>query len=219
VLRLDSGVELNPRLRLDIRLALERWHEAHPLDVPWRQTTDPYRVLIAEMLLQRTRYERVSGVIADLLRRYDTPSSLSECDESVLAATIRPLGLANRAAVLKACASELVSRFNGAVPESEENLISLPGVGNYVARAVRCICFAAEGNALDSAIGRMLNRLVGREGVKEAGYDRELWSVASWFAQETRKEYFFGLLDVSREICKPRPACHLCPVNEYCAAA
>ena len=125
-----------------VRRRVIAWYDKQGRDFPWRRTTDPYQVLIAEILLRRTTASAVSRVFPDFINRFDTLTRLVVAHESTIARALISLGLqTTRAKQLKKMASIIMKEFDGRVPRSEEELLSLPGVGQYIASAVRNFAF------------------------------------------------------------------------------
>jgi A/G-specific adenine glycosylase len=216
---LSNDRVLDESIRHRVRTRLEDWERISGRRVPWRSSVSPFAVLVSELLLQRTRYREVSRVLGVLLGRFPTASSLAAASPIELSRMLQPLGLTRRATVLVTCAQTLVERFNGVVPPDLDSLLSLPGVGNYVARATRCLAFGAPAGAIDSAIGRMLRRVFGLGATGEVGYDRELWALSEWLSGDSGPELFCGLVDVAGEICKTTPRCRQCPLAQDCSHA
>ena len=118
---------------------LLRWGREHRRSFPWREEADPFRVLVAEILLQRSRGTTVAPVYTELWRRWSDAAALSRARVDSIRAVIRPLGLLRRAETLKQLAAEVVAI--GRVPSTLEGLLELPGVGLYAASATRAVAF------------------------------------------------------------------------------
>jgi A/G-specific adenine glycosylase len=213
---LSNGVVVDRPVRAQLRRKIESWGARHGRRVPWRAHVSPFRVLISELLLQRTRYSHVARVVDDVLHKYPTPQLLADAPESDLTRRLASLGLRRRIVTLRGCAKALVEKFGGEVPRDEASLRSLPGVGNYVARATLCLAFGVPAAAIDSGIGRMLRRLFGLQSTIEVGYDRELWTLIDWLSTHTGREFFCGLVDMAGELCRKTPRCQACPLREVC---
>ncbi len=110
------------------------YHRDHSRAFPWRETSDPYQVLVAELLLQRTRGEHVVPVYHKMLRRWPTVDRLARARVSTIERVIAPLGLIKRAPTIKRAAQEVVAL--GAVPLVPEALLDIPGIGPYGAHAI-----------------------------------------------------------------------------------
>lgn len=116
-----------------MRKKLIEWGKRNFREFPWRFTTDPYRILVSEILLHRTRAEQVVPFYIKLIRRYPTVTSLARAKLSDLEALLHPLGLRWRIEKMLLMAREIVERYGGLVPDRKEDLLSLPGVSDYIA--------------------------------------------------------------------------------------
>lgn len=192
-----------------------RWYSERRRDFPWRESQDPYVVLMGEILLQRTRGDLVEPVFRDFIARWPTLEKLGSARQETIARVIRPLGLAKRAPLIKRLANELVDQ--GKVPTGPEELIQLTGVGPYAAHAVPVFALNEQLPVVDWVIARILRRYFGLPGEGRPNQDRELWRRASILIRhENARVLWFGVLDFAAEICKPRPQCEVCPLNRSC---
>ncbi len=204
-----------------LHAALFAWFERSGRDFPWRHSSSPYEILVAEKLLQQTA-ARASVIQAyhAILDAYPTSADLAQADPTVLASIVRPLGLHYRAGELKTLALALQERFVGQVPSALDKLKSLPGVGDYTARAVQCFAFTLDVALVDTNIARLLFRLFGLPGPLPANPARHrfLLGLAGLMVPEGRcRSYNFALLDLCALVCTPkRPACGVCPVLSFC---
>lgn len=213
---------LNPESRFGLGWTLIEWARGASRIFPWRVTNDPYAVLIAEKLLQQTAArDVVVRVFQTLLNKYPAPKDLSMAHLDQLEELIRPLGLVYRARELRALAEVLVRDFNSQVPENEQLLLSLPGVGNYAARAVLSFAFAEDVAVVDTNVARFLHRIYAIQGPmpKNPARKSSLLQLADQLVPAgSSKNYNLAVLDLCAQICLPhRPLCSICPVKSYCA--
>lgn len=204
---------------LQYREAIVRWGDEHFRDFPWRCTSNPYRFLLAELLLIRTAAGRVEEVYSVLVDRYPTPEDLSEAATAELEDLIEPLGLAKRAAYLKEMADELVHRFAGEVPETYEQLKSLSGVGKYVAAAVCCFVYDQNVPLVDANTLRVVRRNFGVDPSKRTYRNSEMRELIGRMAAEDEPaRYYYAMLDLAAEVCHAvrNPECSACPVLDWC---
>ena len=199
------------------RRRLLAWGRRNRRSFPWRETDDPWRVLVAEVLLQRSRGKTVARVYAELFRRWPDAVALSRARESSIAAVIRPLGLTRRAVTLRAMAREVVRL--GRVPTTLEGLRSLPGVGRYAASATLVVAFGKRAPVVDGVTARVYRRYLGLESDAPASDDEEVWAAAETATPVTAaREWNWAVLDLAAEVCLPaRPRCSACPLVERCA--
>jgi A/G-specific adenine glycosylase len=196
---------------------LLRWGEGHRRSFPWRETDDPFRILIAEVLLQRSRGKTVAVVYERLFARWPTSEALSRARIDSIGAVIRPLGLVRRATTLKALASEVVSR--GGVPDSMPDLLELPGVGRYAASATLAVGFGKRAPVVDGVSARVYRRFFGLDSAIPATSDAGLWELVSSATPRQRiREWNWSVLDLAASICLPKvPRCEECPLRSRCA--
>ncbi len=194
------------------------WRSRRPRDYPWRQETDPYRVLVAEILLQRTRRDKAAEVYREFISLFPDPQSLSNASENKVRNIIRPLGLEKRAPYLIKLAREILQRPHVL---QEGRFEELPGVGPYVASATRVILGLPTRLKPDTSIARVFSRLYDRPLRQQRPADtpwvEECLNKCIPRNSELMKEYFLALVDLAWEICKPRkPSCTECPLKHLC---
>lgn len=208
---------LNPGTWLGRQLLA--WGRANRRTFPWRATDDPWRVLVAEVLLQRSRGRTVAQVYEDLFRRWPDSVAMSRARETSIAATIRPLGLVRRAGTLRAMAKEVVRL--GGVPRTYEGLVALPGVGRYAANATLVVAFRRRAPVVDGVTARVYRRYFGLPSELPATSDPDLWRVVEEATpQRAGREWNWAVLDLAAEVCLPaRPRCGACPLAARCAFA
>ena len=202
-----------------LRRRVKEWFRKHGREYPWRQTRDPYKVIVAEMMLRRTRPEQVLRVYQRFVEMFPDPWSLAGADESVVESIVFPLGLRWRTPAFKAMAERLVGAHNGVVPRTKEDLLSLPGVGDYVAGAVMNIAYEEPESAVDANIARLLSRYAGIKVSGEARRNRDVVALATNVLDCVNpRDVFLGMIDLASECCKPRePRCEDCPLQERCS--
>ena len=195
------------------------WGRENRRSFPWRETDDPWRVLVAEVLLQRSRGTTVAKVYEELFRRWPDAAALSRAREASIASVIRPLGLVRRAPTLRAMAREVDQR--GGVPGDAEGLLALPGVGRYATNATLVVAFGERAPVVDGVTARVYRRYLGLSSDLPATADPELWEKVDEATPSLRsREWNWAVLDLASEICLPaRPRCDACPLAERCAFA
>jgi A/G-specific adenine glycosylase len=183
---------------------------------PWRDTRDPYAVLIGEVLLQRTRGENVVAVFEEFVRRWPDASSLSRARETSIATVIHSLGLPKRAILLKHLGKALSDQ--GTIPTDPADLIRLPGVGRYAANAVPVFAIGRNLPLVDWVIARVLRRYFGLRSDSRPNADAELWELAARLVTTGRaRQLWLGTLDFAASVCRPRPLCESCPLAPTCS--
>ncbi|NLG71417.1 MAG: hypothetical protein GX495_05135 [Chloroflexi bacterium] len=212
---------LSPSIIAELRHRLLNWYDYHGRNFPWRNTSNPFHILISEKLLQRTSVGgRVIDAYIDIVTRYPTPKALSLADEAELAQIVAPLGLHYRAKELIDLAKAIDVLFSGNLPNVYEALMSLPGVGEYSARAVLSFAYNQNVAVVDSNVARILFRILGITAKLPENPARKKYLVdlATSLMPEGKSRVFnYAVLDFSALICKPRnPECRSCPINQYC---
>lgn len=170
-------------------------------------------------MLQQTNADRVATVYDDFIDKYPNPSILASSELPAISMALKPIGLNYRAARLKRIAETLMVEHGAEVPNSEEALLSLPGVGRYVTNAVRCFAYGKRVPLVDVNVVRVYERAFGQRSDRcRPREDSRLWDFASAMLPKAAfKEYSLALLDFSASICTAkRPRCVGCPVNHVC---
>lgn len=219
-----------PARRDAIRRRLLRWYDAGHRRLPWRfpqHGADPYRVWLAEVMLQQTQVERVAGRYRRFLARWPTLPALAGADEARVLDAWSGLGYYARARNLLAAAREAL-RLHGGLPARVEALRALPGFGRYTAGAVASIAFAVPAPAVDGNAARVLSRLFLVTGEPAARRTRErLWALASELVPGAEGgtgrirpgDFNQALMELGATLCRARsPACARCPLASLCGA-
>jgi len=189
---------------------------------PWRNTGDPYRVLVAEVLLQRTRRDKVREVYVSFIERFPDPRTLAEADVREVEEAIRGLGLRKRAPYLIRLAHAMAEKYGELTADG--NFEELPGIGRYMASAARIILGMDTELYPDSSIARVFSRLFGRKLEARRPADTpwvaEILNRCSPKSIDLKKKYFLALIDLAWEICRPNKArCDICPIRDGCTYA
>ena len=197
------------------------WYRRNGRDLPWRNTTDPYHILVSEVMLQQTQVDRVLPKYHEWLGKYPTLQALADAPEGDVDSTWRPLGYNIRPRRLHAIARESVTRYGGNLPDDEETLLSFKGIGEYTAGAVLSFAFGQRKAILDTNVARVLFRIfVGRGDPKAHAMRRHLWEV-SRTVLPMRHVFDFNqaLMDFGATLCTARkPQCNACPMQSKCAS-
>lgn len=185
-------------------------------DFPWRHTSDPWIVLLSELLLRKTSAKQVEHIFPQLSQY--SPCELAELDLGILSQILQPLGIyRERALLLKKVASAVCEM--GGVPADEKMLMELPGVGRYTASAVLCISYGIPKAMMDRNMIRVIERFFGVKSNKNRPHtDKKLWEFAdSIVPRENCREFNWGVLDFAAQICTAKsPKCSLCPLRNLC---
>jgi len=197
------------------------WAGGHGREFIWRRSRAPYDVLLAELLLHRTRADVVEPTFLRLRAAYPTPARLADAAEDEIVELLRPLGYSHRSRRLPALGRALVERHRGAVPAEREALLALPGVGPYIANAVLAIAFGKPVPLLDPNVIRVIGRVFGVWSVRPRPRDDQmLWDFVEGLVSPSRPaEFGLALVDLGALVCTVRrPRCSDCPLCLRCAA-
>ncbi|HET7824214.1 MAG TPA: A/G-specific adenine glycosylase [Anaeromyxobacter sp.] len=212
-----------PRRTRALRRRLLAWWDAGHRKLPWRypqRAADPYRVWLAEVMLQQTRVSVVIPYYERFVARYPTLEALAAAREDDVLALWGGLGYYARGRNLAAAAREAVARYGG-LPASVERLRTLPGFGPYTAGAVASIAFAIPAPAVDGNAARVLARLAAVQGAtSDAGFRARVGALAAELVDPDRPgDLNQALMELGATACAPRgPSCRRCPVAALCAA-
>jgi A/G-specific adenine glycosylase len=200
---------------------LSKWHAKHKRTFPWRDTNNPYAILIAEVLLQKTKAGRsVIEAYNEIITKYPTVNHLCKSDFNDLLNLFKPLGLPRRAEYLKCLAKDVVERYSSNIPCTLNELLQLPGVGQYSARAILSFAFCHDTPVVDMNVARFLYRFAGIESPfpKTPTRDKQLLDIAHRYMPKGHsRDFNYALLDLCAIVCSARkPLCDACPVTKYC---
>ena len=189
------------------------WWEGRRRDLPWRATRDPWAVLVCEVMAQQTQVARVAQRWAPFLERFPTPAACAAAPVAEVLRRWSGLGYNRRALALHACATAVVERHGGSLPRSVDELLALPGVGPYTARAVSAFAFEDDHGIVDTNTARVLARWAGaplRARAVQAAADAAVPPGRAWAWNQ-------AMLDLGATVCRRRaPDCGACPVAGAC---
>lgn len=198
---------------------LESWGRAHHRMFPWRATDDAYYILLAELMLRRTQARQVVAVYEQFLTHFPDVHALAVASPESVTRILFPLGLAWRVPAFQAIAHILVTEYNSTVPAHYETLLTLPGVGDYVASAVCCFAFGQARPIIDTntvrVSGRLFHVTMHAESRRQAPARRLLLDLLD---TQNPQDYNYALLDLAALVCIPgHPHCNTCPLLSLCA--
>jgi A/G-specific adenine glycosylase len=183
-------------------------------DLPWLKSTDPWAILVSEVMLQQTQVARVIGPWERFLQRFPTPTSCAQAPLSEVLIAWAGLGYHRRARQLHLAARTMRDEFAGEVPNTVEALLALPGVGAYTARAVATFAFNAPVGVVDTNVGRVLARSVANRSLGRAEAQR----LADELVDRNQPALWNqAMVDLGARFCRARPHCATCPVRRQCA--
>ena len=210
-----------PKARQRFRRTLLGWYRRKGRDLPWRRTSDPYHILVSEVMLQQTQVDRVVPKYHEWLVKYPSLEVLASAAEDDVAETWRPLGYNIRPRRLHAIARESVARYGGRLPSDRETLLSFKGIGAYTAGAIRSFAFRERAAILDTNVARVLFRVFVRRGDPKAhAMKKHLWAVSEVIVPYKHVfDFNQALMDLGATVCVARkPKCDECPMTSLCSS-
>ncbi len=221
---------LNPRAMKTFQRRLLDWFGIHRRELPWRASRDPYRIWVAEIMLQQTRIAAVMPYYERFLTRFPTVEALARAPQDDVLKLWSGLGYYSRARNLHRAAQEIVARHGGEFPRTLDAALALPGIGSYTAAAVLSIAYDAPLAVLDGNVARVLARLGAVRGdLREPRRWRKLSEMAQSHlaarlparlpAYDAPGDWNQALMELGETICTPQiPRCGACPVARWCLA-
>jgi A/G-specific adenine glycosylase len=198
------------------RRLLLGWYAQSQRKLPWRGATDPYHILVSEIMLQQTRVAVVEERYTKFIAQFPSAERLARAKEATVLAAWSGMGYYRRARALHEAAKEIVQR--GSFPQKATALMELAGVGRYTAAAVASIAFGEPVAVVDGNVKRVLDRLVNRSArpIPQEHY----WEIASELLdRQSPGDFNQAMMELGALVCLPaQPMCHACPVANLCGA-
>jgi A/G-specific adenine glycosylase len=203
--------------------ALLAWYDRHRRRLPWRaepgEHADPYAVWLSEVMLQQTTVTAVQKYFGAFLARWPTVASLAAAPTEDVMKEWAGLGYYARARNLHACAKTVAREHGGHFPQTEEELLALPGIGPYTAAAIAAIAFGRRAVVIDGNVERVVARLAAIETPLPQAKSAIRAFADQMTPQSRSGDFAQAMMDLGATICTPqRPACALCPLREFCRA-
>lgn len=198
------------------------WHKEHGRVFPWRREgTSSFAFLVTEMLLRQTRASGVAKLWDGFIEEYPDAEAMMLANQARLANRLKVLGFGEqKAEALKSATKWIVKYHEGQVPHTLEELLKIPHIGHYAARAILCFAFGQRVEILDTNILRFFARYFGIEVKPDIRRNPKAWDIAKQILPRGRKQaqrHNYGILDFTAEVCKPgRPRCEICPLSSSC---
>lgn len=202
-----------------LRAALLSWYARHHRKLPWRETRDPYRIWVSEVMLQQTQVKTVIPYYERFLDRFPDPSALAAADLQSVLKEWEGLGYYARARNFHRAMGVLMARHGGRVPRDHDAFLALPGVGPYIAAAVSSIAFDLPFAVVDGNVKRVLARLLMMADPVNDGRGHAAFQAAADRLLDVAAPGRFNqaMMEMGAVICTPRsPDCAECPVNGFC---
>lgn len=202
----------------NLRAALLSWWRENGRSFPWRSTTSAFQILMAEMMLRRTQACQVVPVYVRFISQYPDARSLANAAASEVSDALYSLGLSWRVPAFQQLARVLVDQYDSYVPTDYNTLITLPGVGDYVAAAVCSFAFEQPRIIADTNTVRVAGRIYGISTHAESRRRKPIRELLEALLDRLDPRQFnYALLDLAALICTPSdPECSICPLNLLC---
>lgn len=205
---------------LHIGSKILEWYKNNARDLPFRQTKDPYKIWICEIVFQQTRINQGLNHYNNFIKRFPDVKTLAEAEENEVLLYWKGLGYYSRAINIHKAAQQIMSDYQGIFPHQYEEILKLKGVGKYTAAAVSSICFGGRMPAVDGNFYRVLSRLFADDfDISNSRAFTYFSELAALVMPENVGDFNQAMMDIGSEICKPKnPLCGECPVNKECLA-
>jgi len=202
-----------PQVRKLFIRRLLAWYKRKGRELPWRETRNPYAILVSEFMLQQTQVSRVLDYFPRFLARFPTIDALARARPKAVMEEWDGLGYYARARNLHKLAREVTRRHDGTLPDDPEDLRTLPGVGRYTAGAVACFAYEKPVPTVDTNVKRVLQRVFAA---------RDVWDFATTLTPKNGKRAWKlnqAMMELGALVCTARsPKCPECPVKSDCLA-
>lgn len=202
-----------------IRTGLLIWGEKNLRKFPWRETSDPYKITIAEVMLHRTKADQIKDIYEEFILKYPDFESIVKAGRKAIKSELYPLGLFWRADLLYDLAYILVNSYNGKIPTDKNELLKLPGIGDYIASALLCFCFNRVEPILDTntvrVIGRIFDIKITDSSRRSTKFRNVMFDIINF---EDPRKMSLLMIDFAALVCisGDNPHCLICPLKKNC---
>lgn len=196
------------------------WYRTNARDLPFRQTKDPYKIWICEIVFQQTRINQGLNHYNNFIARFPEVKTLAEADENEVLLYWKGLGYYSRAINVHKASQQIMNDYHGIFPHEYEEILKLKGVGKYTAAAVSSICFNGKIPAVDGNFYRVLSRIFADDfDISNSRAFTYFSDLAHLILPDNVGDFNQAMMDLGSEICKPKnPLCGECPLNNDCLA-
>ncbi|MFI5251534.1 MAG: A/G-specific adenine glycosylase [Bacteroidota bacterium] len=211
---------MNLQFTRDIRTRILHWYKRRKRDLQWRTTTDPYEILVSEIMLQQTQVSRVKVLLPQFLQKFPDIHALASAPKGDVLRAWKGMGYNNRAVRLREIARIIVRQYNGVIPDDIAVLKTLPGVGEYTSHAIACFAFKQSVPVVDVNIKRVLSRIYGKmKHHAELLDDKKIHKIAEEILTSDAYTWNQSLMDLGATICTAHnPLCRKCSVKQLCGS-
>lgn len=197
------------------------WFHENKRIFSWRSEKDPFKILIAEVMLQRTKAEQVESVYSKFIHEFPEPSSIGSKDKDRIMKYFKKLGLFWRSGSVIHMTEYILKEYDGIIPASRAELLKIPGVGEYIADAILVFAFNKRITVIDSNVVRLISRFFGFKSMKgEIRRNKTFRDLCQKMVRDVHineiKNFNWALIDFSHFTCKSIPNCDICPFSKEC---
>jgi A/G-specific adenine glycosylase len=199
---------------------LTRWYNKNKRDLPWRNTRDPYKIWISEIMLQQTTVNTVIAYYERWVKKFPTVHDLAQASLQSVLKQWQGLGYYNRAKNMHKAAVILIKEHQGTLPQDPQAIRSLPGFGPYTTGSVLSIAYDMRLTIIDANVRRVVMRLLALPGIADTKQDPKINEfLLNVFPESGAGDFNQALMELGALVCRSRePLCILCPVSKYCQA-
>ena len=212
---------MTPRQAQEMAQALVDWFGKHGRDYPWRRTTDPWAILVSEIMLQQTTIPTVLGRYEEWMQQFPTPAALAAASEEEALRSWEGLGYYRRVRALQAAARDIAQNRGGHFPTEAAEIRQLPGIGDYTVGAVLSFAYNQPAPLVDANVSRVFARLCNDyTPVDSPAGRKQHWQMAASMVHPTNpRAYNSALMELGQTICTSgQPKCAECPLRAWCRA-
>ncbi|MGC8692313.1 MAG: DNA glycosylase [Thermoplasmata archaeon] len=201
-----------------IQTELLGWGKKNIRNYPWRNTYDPYKIIVAEIMLDRTGADQVKKVYTEFICKFPDFKSIVMSGQDKIKSELSSLGLVRRSSMLYLLALEVVDKYGGVLPANRNELMQLPGIGNYIASAVLCMVYNLPEPVLDTNTVRVIGRIFGIKITDSSRKSKKFQKIIRKLMEcKEPRNFFLSIIDFAALVCTAKdPECFTCPVNDIC---
>ena len=213
-------IKRSPAKTKTLHRVLSRWYRKNYRKLPWRETNDPYKILISEVMLQQTQVGRVEMKFPEFIAKFPTLRTLAKASRADIIRAWQGMGYNNRAVRLRELAQVVVEKKGGRLPTDPMRLQALPGIGRYTANAISCFSHRQKVPVVDVNVRRVLSRIFWQmKSVADVRNEKEIWILAERILPNDVYGWNQALMEFGATLCMARkPRCENCPVRKVCAS-
>ena len=217
----DFLSKISLRRRKNLQNKILEWYLSNKRDLPWRKSSEPYRIWISEIMLQQTQVIKVIEYYEPFLKKFKTVHKLADASLDEVLKAWEGMGYYTRARNLHKASKYISANLNGKIPDSYERLLQIPGIGPYTAAAIASIAFNMNHAVVDGNVERVLSRIFAIDIFPKSTEGKKLFSTIAqiFLLQGKARHWNQALMELGALICTPgKPNCTTCPTQKYCCA-